>query len=81
MELLPRTMLLPENRGETSLYNPNLVGYGERPAQDWASDTHNYYYWADAGANCTNPLTQRAKGMKENIYRYTRSRQKAKPEA
>ena len=61
------------NRGETSLYNPNLVGYGERPAQDWASDTHNYYYWADAGANCTNPLTQRAKGMKENIYRYTLS--------
>lgn len=61
------------NRGETSLYNPNLVGYGECPAQDWASDTHNYYYWADAGANCTNPLTQRAKGMKENIYRYTLS--------
>lgn len=59
------------NTGETSLYNPKQVRYGENPAQPWSSDTHNYYYWADAGANCDRPLTQIAKGMKENIYRYT----------
>lgn len=59
------------NEGSTSLYNPNSVAYGARPAQPWADDTHNYYYWADAGANCARPLTQKAKGMKENIYFYT----------
>ena len=61
------------NTGETSLYNPKQVRYGENPAQPWSVDTHNYYYWADAGANCDRPLTQMAKGMKENIYRYTLS--------
>ncbi len=59
------------NEGETSLYNPNQAAYGERPKQPWQMDTHNYYYWADAGANCDRPLTQMAKGMKENIYYYT----------
>lgn len=59
------------NTGETSLYNPKQVRYGENPAQPWSADTHNYYYWADAGANCDCPLTQMAKGMKENIYYYT----------
>ena len=39
------------NTGETSLYNPKQVRYGENPAQPWSADTHNYYYWADAGAN------------------------------
>ena len=61
------------NTGETSLYNPKQVRYGENPAQPWSADTHNYYYWADAGANCDRPLTQMAKGRKENIYRYTLS--------
>ena len=61
------------NTGETSLYNPKQVRYGENPAQPWSADTHNYDYWADAGANCDCPLTQMAKGMKENIYRYTLS--------
>ena len=61
------------NTGETSLYNPKQVRYGENPAQPWSADTHNYYYWADAGVNCDRPLTQMAKGMKENIYRYTLS--------
>ena len=61
------------NTGETSLYNPKQVRYGENPAQPWSADTHNNYYWADAGANCDRPLTQMAKGMKENIYRYTLS--------
>ena len=61
------------NTGETSLYNPKQVRYGENSAQPWSADTHNYYYWADAGANCDRPLTQMAKGMKENIYRYTLS--------
>ena len=61
------------NTGETSLYNPKQVRYGENPAQPWSADTHNYYYWADAGANCDRPLTQMEKGMKENIYRYTLS--------
>lgn len=61
------------NEGSTSLYNPNKVAYGARPDQPWYDDTHNYYYWADAGANCDRPLTQKAKGMKENIYFYTLS--------
>lgn len=61
------------NEGSTSLYNPNKVAYGARPDQPWADDTHNYYYWADVGANCDRPLTQKAKGMKENIYFYTLS--------
>lgn len=61
------------NTGETSLYNPKTVRYGEEPKQPWGDDTHDYYYWADAGANCDRPLTQKAKGMKENIYRYTLS--------
>lgn len=61
------------NTGETFLYNPKQVRYGENPAQPWLADTHNYYYWADAGTNCDRPLTQMAKGMKENIYRYTLS--------
>lgn len=61
------------NEGTTSLYNPNHVAYGARPDQPWQADTHNYYYWADAGANCPRPLTQMAKGMKENIWHYTLS--------
>lgn len=61
------------NTGSTSLYNETKVSYGAKPEQPWASDTHNYYYWADAGANCARPLTQMAKGMKENVYFYTLS--------
>ena len=61
------------NEGSTSLYNPGQAAYGARPGQPWYDDTHNYYYWADAGANCARPLTQKAKGMKENIYFYTLS--------
>lgn len=59
------------NEGSAPLYNTKRVAYGECPRQPWAMDTHNYYYWADAGADVENPLTQKAKGMKENIYRYT----------
>lgn len=61
------------NEGETSLYKTKQVKYGEYPVQPWSDDTHNYYYWADAGANCQKPLTQKAKGMKENIWYYTLS--------
>lgn len=61
------------NEGETSLYDSRQSLYGEKPVQDWQQDTHNYYYWADAGADCERPLTQMAKGMKENIYYYTLS--------
>lgn len=59
------------NNGHAPLYNAKRVAYGERPDQPWAMDTHNYYYWADAGADVEHPLTQKAKGMKENVYRYT----------
>lgn len=58
------------NEGCTPLYNLRCTAYGEYPAHLWQMDTHNYYYWADAGANCKKPLTQMAKGMKENIYYY-----------
>lgn len=61
------------NDGHVSLYQSQQKGYGERPTQPWQLDTHNYYYWADAGANCKQPLTQTAKGMKENIYYYSLS--------
>lgn len=59
------------NEGFVPLYNKKQAAYGEAPTEPWGWDTHNYYYWADAGANCTRPLTQTAKGMKENIYRYS----------
>lgn len=61
------------NEGSTSLYLSRQAAYGARPVQPWQADTHNYYYWADTGANCRTPLTQMAKGMKENIYYYTLS--------
>lgn len=58
------------NEGNTFLFDSRQVAYGEAPVQSWQVDTHNYYYWADAGANCRKPLTQMAKGMKENIWYY-----------
>lgn len=61
------------NEGKTSLYNEKQTAYGRPPSQPWQADTHNYYYWSDEGANCKRPLTQMAKGMKENIYYYTLS--------
>ena len=66
------------NAGVTPLYNSHYVAYGENPNQPWQMDTHNYYYWADAGANCLRPLVQTAKGLKENIYYYTLSVEKGK---
>lgn len=66
------------NSGCVPLYNNQCVAYREDPGQVWQLDTHNYYYWADAGANCRKPLTQTAKGLKENIYYYTLSQQKNK---
>lgn len=61
------------NEGESALYNGSQAAYGQKPNQPWHDDTRNYYYWADAGAECKNPLTQKAKGMKENIHFYTLS--------
>lgn len=61
------------NEGTTPLFQSQQAGYGKKPVQPWQADTHNYYYWADAGANCKLPLTQMAKGMKENIYYYSLS--------
>ncbi len=61
------------NEGSTTLYRSKQVAYGKKPIQAWQYDTHNYYYWADAGTNCKQPLTQMAKGMKENIFYYTLS--------
>ncbi len=59
------------NEGEASFYNSKQVDYGKTPVQPWTLDTRNFYYWADAGANSQRPLTQMAKGMKENIWFYT----------
>lgn len=61
------------NEGSTPLYRSQQAAYGQEPVQPWSADTRNYYYWADAGANCKQPLTRMAKGMKENIYFYTLS--------
>lgn len=62
---------LSANDGSTPLYNQRHPLYSQRPEQPWTADTHNYFYWADMGTNCKQPLTQIAKGMKENIYYYT----------
>lgn len=59
------------NSGSAPLYNSHAVAYGQDPAQAWGMDTHNYYYFADRGAICNNPLTNIAKGMKENVYDYS----------
>lgn len=61
------------NEGAALLFQSRQAAYGQKPVQPWQADTHNYYYWADAGANCKLPLTQMAKGMKENIYYYSLS--------
>lgn len=61
------------NEGQTPLYNANKVAYRAKPEQAWGADTHNYYYFADKGAICDQPLTNMAKGMKENIEKYVLS--------
>lgn len=58
------------NEGHAPLYNSRKVKYGENPAQEWNMDTYNYYYFSDRGAICNKPLTNKAKGMKENIFEY-----------
>jgi len=59
------------NEGAAPFYSVQQALYGKPPVQPWRLDTHNYFYWADAGAGSSRPLTQAAKGMKENIYVYT----------
>lgn len=59
------------NEGDIRLYNEKPTGYRRQPQQPWAAETHEYFYRADAGANCSKPLTRAAKGMKEHIYYYT----------
>lgn len=58
------------NEGQVLLYASKQACYGEKPVQPWYADTHDYYYWGDAGTDCRRPLTRMAKGMKENIYYY-----------
>lgn len=57
------------NKGSVALYNTKNE-YRQAPTQEWSMDTHNYFYFADRGANSDRPLTYAAKGMKENLYRY-----------
>lgn len=60
------------NTGDAALYDSKPHVYGQRPPHDdWASDTKNFYYWADKGTDADRPLTMRAKAMKENIEHYT----------
>lgn len=59
------------NKGNVELTNPYHPAYGARPTQEWADDTHDYYYWADKGTDVENPLRMSAKSLKENIYYYT----------
>lgn len=61
------------NAGEVKLFDSKQAAYGEKPVQPWDQDTHNYYYWADRGARSNNPLTNKAKGMKEDVYYYSLS--------
>ena len=59
------------NEGEAPFYSAQQAVYGQKPVQAWHLDTHDYFYWGDAGAASSRPLTQMAKGMKENVYAYT----------
>lgn len=59
------------NEGSASILNEKYNKYREQPDKPWIFDTHDYFYWGDAGANCSKPLTRIAKGLKENIYYYT----------
>ncbi|MGM9804491.1 MAG: glycoside hydrolase family 2 TIM barrel-domain containing protein [Muribaculaceae bacterium] len=59
------------NEGAIGIYDSRQSAYGKKPSQPWAYDTRNYYYWSDAGANCSRPLNNVAKAMKENVYYYT----------
>ncbi len=61
------------NEGEVPFYTNGQALYGKKPIQSWHFDTHSYFYWGDAGAGSSKPLTQVAKGMKENLYAYTLS--------
>ena len=61
------------NEGETPFYSDQQALYGKQPTQTWQMDTRNYFYWSDVGAGSSRPLTQTARGMKENIYAYTLS--------
>jgi hypothetical protein len=56
--------------GAVSLCKTKKPPYGEKPETTWSGDAYNYFYWADAGANCENPLSNAAKAMKENIWYY-----------
>jgi len=56
--------------GDIDLYASRQSAYGEKPQQAWHLDTRNYYYSGNEGTDCVRPLTQQAKGMKENCYRY-----------
>jgi beta-galactosidase/beta-glucuronidase len=62
------------NEGDIDLYASRQAGYGRTPLPDqpWHHDTHEYFYWGDAGvpAGVARPLTRQAKGMKENILTY-----------
>jgi len=59
------------NDGEAPFYSNQQALYGKPPVQDWQFDTRSYFYWSDVGAGNSRPLTQVAKGMKENISIYT----------
>ena len=59
------------NEGVAPFYHSQQASYGKQPVQPWHADTHNYFYWADAGTGSSKPLTQTARGMKEHVYAYT----------
>lgn len=56
--------------GQIELYNKHFTPYRNEPQSSWNLDTHNYFYYGDKGSYINNPLTNQAKGMKENIYMY-----------
>ncbi|MDR3232915.1 MAG: hypothetical protein LBT46_04510 [Planctomycetaceae bacterium] len=56
------------HEGDVSLYDSRQAAYRQQPVQPWHLDTRNFYY--DTDINRVQPLTQQAKGMKENCYRY-----------
>ncbi|MDR3228545.1 MAG: hypothetical protein LBT53_03945 [Puniceicoccales bacterium] len=56
--------------GSVQLVKVKKPPYGEKPETAWQDDAYNYFYWANAGANSKNPLSNTVKGMKENIHYY-----------
>ncbi|MDB5023609.1 MAG: ebgA 1 [Mucilaginibacter sp.] len=57
--------------GSVALYKTNSTkDYRKHPKNEWQFDDRNFYYFGVSGTNSSQPLTNVAKSMKENINSY-----------